>query len=87
MVRVSGKIRRLLVDEGAVSNEDWTTARESGQPVVDSLLEQGVLTERPRLRVSLRHQRKAEHVNGRSRLALVLVAHYFRFASDVASCK
>ena len=45
MVRVSGKIRRLLVDGGIVSNDDWANARQSGKPVVDALLEGGLLTE------------------------------------------
>ncbi len=46
MVRVSGKIRRLLVDAGVVTADDWSAARGSGQPVVDVLLERGVLQEK-----------------------------------------
>ncbi len=45
MVRVSGKIRGLLVDAGLVKVEDWNSARETGKPVLDALLERGVLTE------------------------------------------
>ncbi len=45
MVRVSGKIRGLLIDAGLVKEEDWTSARETGKPVVDALLERGVVTE------------------------------------------
>jgi type IV pilus assembly protein PilB len=45
MVRVSGKIRRLLLDAGLVSAEDWAAATESGQPIVDTLLERGSLDE------------------------------------------
>ena len=45
MVRVSGKIRRLLIDAGLVSSDDWASARATGQPVVDVLLERGGLDE------------------------------------------
>ncbi len=45
MVRVSGKIRRLLIDAGLISAEDWANARETGQPVVDVLIEQGLVDE------------------------------------------
>ena len=45
MVRVSGKIRRLLVDAGLVSADDWSAARETGQPVVDVLLDRGQIDE------------------------------------------
>ena len=45
MVRVSGKIRRLLVDAGLVSDEDWAAARERGGAPVATLLSQGTLTE------------------------------------------
>jgi type IV pilus assembly protein PilB len=45
MVRITGKIRRLLIDAGLVSAEDWASARETGQPVVDVLLERGLLDE------------------------------------------
>ncbi|MEW6073927.1 MAG: ATPase, T2SS/T4P/T4SS family [Planctomycetota bacterium] len=46
MVRVSGKIRHLLIDAGLVSAEDWASARETGQPVVDVLLERRLVEER-----------------------------------------
>ena len=45
MVRVSGKIRRLLVDAGLVSDEDWAAARERGGQPVATLIGQGVLNE------------------------------------------
>ena len=45
MVRVSGKIRRLLIDAGLVSADDFTSARETGRPVVDVLLERGTVEE------------------------------------------
>ena len=45
MVRISGKIRRLLVDQGLVGEEEWATARESGRPAIDVLIEQGTLNE------------------------------------------
>ena len=45
MVRVSGKIRSLLIDAGLVTQEDWNGARESGKPIVDVLLERGTVTE------------------------------------------
>jgi type IV pilus assembly protein PilB len=45
MVRISGKIRRILVDAGRVSEEDWTSARERGGSPVATLLAQGLLTE------------------------------------------
>ena len=45
MVRVSGKIGRLLIDAGLVSADDFTSARETGRPVVDVLLERGTVEE------------------------------------------
>src|SRR5688500_5397432 len=45
MVRVSGKIRRLLVDAGLVSEEDWALAREKGGQPVATLLSNGTVTE------------------------------------------
>jgi len=45
MVKVSGKIRRLLIDAGLVTSEEWTDARSTGKPVVEALLEQGKLVE------------------------------------------
>jgi hypothetical protein len=38
MVRVSGKIRRLLVDAGLVTESDWNIARDKGGNVLDRLL-------------------------------------------------
>ncbi len=45
MVRVSGKIRSILVEAGLVTQDDWNSARESGKPPVDVLLERGTVTE------------------------------------------
>ena len=45
MVRVSGKIRRILVDAGLVSDNDWTAAKERGGQPVATLLAQGLLQE------------------------------------------
>ena len=45
MVRVSGKIRSILVDAGLVKQEDWNAARDTGKPIVDVLLERSLLTE------------------------------------------
>jgi type IV pilus assembly protein PilB len=45
MVRISGKIRRILVDAGLVSDEDWAAARENGGQPLATLLSQGVITE------------------------------------------
>lgn len=39
MVRVSGKIRQILLDSGKVSQESWTAAVESGRPVIEDLIE------------------------------------------------
>jgi type IV pilus assembly protein PilB len=44
-VRISGKIRRLLVDGGLVTEQDWTTAREHGGSPIATLISQGTLTE------------------------------------------
>jgi len=45
MVRISSKIRRILVDAGLVTDEDWKAAHENGgQPIV-TLLSQGLLSE------------------------------------------
>jgi type IV pilus assembly protein PilB len=44
-VRISGKIRRLLVDGGLVTEQDWTTARERGGSPIATLISQGTLTE------------------------------------------
>lgn len=38
MVRVSGKIRRILLDQGLVSPESWAAAAESEKPVLEVLL-------------------------------------------------
>jgi len=45
MVRFSGKIRSILVEAGLVTQDDWNSARESGKPPVDVLLERGTVTE------------------------------------------
>jgi type IV pilus assembly protein PilB len=45
MVRVSGKIRRLLLDAGLVSDRDWDDARGKGGRVLETLLTSGVLEE------------------------------------------
>ena len=45
MVRVSGKIKRLLVDAGLVSDEAWNSARDKGGNVIDTLLSSGGLEE------------------------------------------
>ena len=45
MVRVSRKIRQLVIDAGLVSAEQWTSARETGKPALDVLIERGVVTE------------------------------------------
>jgi type IV pilus assembly protein PilB len=44
-VRISGKIRRLLVDGGLVTEEQWSAARERGGSPVATLLAQGQLSE------------------------------------------
>jgi type IV pilus assembly protein PilB len=43
--RVSGKIRRLLVDAGLVNDADWNSAREKGDNVIETMLTSGVLQE------------------------------------------
>ena len=45
MARVSGKIRRLLIDAGLVTVEEWTEARDASGPILENLLSQGVLEE------------------------------------------
>jgi len=45
MVRVSGKIRRLLLDAQLVSEADWNSAREKGGRVLETLISSGVLGE------------------------------------------
>jgi type IV pilus assembly protein PilB len=45
MVRVSGKIRRLLVDASLVTETDWNNARDKGGNVLETLLTSGTLTE------------------------------------------
>lgn len=44
-MRVSGTIRRILIDEGIVTAEQWTAAHESGGPTLDALVEQGATDE------------------------------------------
>jgi type IV pilus assembly protein PilB len=41
MVRVSGKIRRILLESGMVSTEEWASAVESGKPVLEELISDG----------------------------------------------
>ena len=45
MARVSRQIKRLLVEEGLVSEAQWADARASGTEVVEALLERGDLEE------------------------------------------
>ena len=45
MVRVSAKIKRLLVDAGLVSDGDWSSAKDKGGSVLEALLTSGVLQE------------------------------------------
>jgi type IV pilus assembly protein PilB len=45
MVRTSGKIRRILMDAGLVTDEDWAAARDNGGQPLATLLSQGILNE------------------------------------------
>ena len=45
MVQVSVKIKRILIDSGLVSENDWNHARDKGGSVLDSLLNAGTLQE------------------------------------------
>lgn len=45
MVRVSSRIRKLLVDSGVVDASDWEGAQETGHQPVEVLLKQGTLKE------------------------------------------
>jgi type IV pilus assembly protein PilB len=54
MVKASGTIRRILVDNGLITAQDWATARESGQPILDTLIERGVVEETKLLSVLAR---------------------------------
>ena len=45
MVGVSTKIKRLLLNEGLVSSDEWQTAIDKGGDVIESLLDEGVLDE------------------------------------------
>lgn len=54
MVRVSGKIRRLLVDAGLVTESDWNIARDKGGNVLDRLLASGSVPEAQLLEVLAR---------------------------------
>jgi len=44
MVLVSGKIRKLLIDGGLATVEDWTQAKERGGNLIENLISAGVLT-------------------------------------------
>jgi len=46
MIRTSGKIRRLLIDGGLVSTEDWTRAADSGKHVLEELVVREKISER-----------------------------------------
>lgn len=45
MVRASSKIRRLLLDGGLITSEDWEAARERGGDALGTLVSQGTLNE------------------------------------------
>jgi type IV pilus assembly protein PilB len=45
MVRVSAKIKRLLVDAGLVTDVDWGKAKEKGGNILEALLGSGVMQE------------------------------------------
>jgi len=45
MVRVSAKIKRLLVDAGLVSDVEWNNAKDKGGSILEALLSSGVLHE------------------------------------------
>jgi type IV pilus assembly protein PilB len=45
MVRVSGKIRRLLLDARLVTEQDWNEARGKGERVLETLISSGMLEE------------------------------------------
>jgi type IV pilus assembly protein PilB len=46
MVRLSGKIRRILVEARLVDDAQWLAARDTGQPAVDVLIDRGILSEK-----------------------------------------
>ncbi|MFT5286241.1 MAG: type IV pilus assembly protein PilB [Planctomycetota bacterium] len=45
MVKISGKIRRLIVDSGLVSSDDWNSVVNTGVPVLSALIEQELVSE------------------------------------------
>jgi type IV pilus assembly protein PilB len=45
MVRVSSKIKRLLIDEGLVTSDQWADARTQGPNVIETLLQRGHVEE------------------------------------------
>ena len=49
MTRISGKIRRVLVDAGLVSDQDWAAARDKGGNVIETLLSNETITGRESL--------------------------------------
>jgi len=46
MVRVSSKIKRLLIDEGLVTSDQWADARSKGPNVVETLITRGDVDEK-----------------------------------------
>ena len=44
-MRISGKIRRLLVDGGLVTEQDWASAKDGGGSPIATLIAQGTLSE------------------------------------------
>jgi len=45
MVRISSKIRRLLIDEGVITGEQWEEARSAGPDVLETLIRRGDVDE------------------------------------------
>ena len=45
MVRISSKIRRLLIDEGLISGEQWEEAKSEGPDVLETLIKRGEIEE------------------------------------------
>ncbi|MDA1265123.1 MAG: ATPase, T2SS/T4P/T4SS family [Planctomycetota bacterium] len=51
MVRVSRQIKRLLTEEGLISDEQWEEARKAGHDVVETLIANGIVEESSLLEV------------------------------------